>query len=151
MREPLIRRGADADLAALVALEEQVFSSDRLSRRQWQRHLRSPRADLLVAAQGDRLLGAALVFHRAGSLVARLYSLAVAPAARGHGLGERLLLAAEEAARARGSALMRLEVRPDNPAAQRLYERAGYRFAGTIPDFYEDGAAALHYRKFLRR
>lgn len=146
-----IRRARLADLDALVALEQASFSTDHLSRRQYRRHLRSASALVLVAIDGALLLGKAVVFFRRDSATARLYSIAVAGAARGRGLGATLLDAAERAARRHGSSRLRLEVRPDNGAATRLYESRGYRRFGTYPAFYEDGADAWRYEKQLRR
>jgi ribosomal protein S18 acetylase RimI-like enzyme len=121
-----------------------------LCRALYRRHRASPRAALLVAAAaGAPLHGSALVFFRRGSTLARLYSIATAPAARGQGLGARLLAAAEQAAQARGCRALRLEVRVDNAAAIALYERAGFRRIGRYEGYYEDGADAWRYEKTL--
>jgi ribosomal protein S18 acetylase RimI-like enzyme len=145
-----VRTAAPADLDALVALELRAFSGDRMSRVQYRRHLASPRAAVLVAGTADEgLLGSALVFFRKGSTLARLYSIATAPAARGQGVGAGLLAAAEQAARRRGCRALRLEVRVDNAAAIGLYERAGYRRIGRYAGYYEDGADAWRYEKPL--
>ena len=55
-----------------------------------------------------------------------LQSIAVASAFRGRGLGAQLLEAAEAHARADGHRLMQLTVEPENVAAIRAYERAGW-------------------------
>lgn len=144
-----IRRARRADLAGLLALENASFAGDRLNRRQMRRHLDSPSAEFLVAADGARLGGAALVFVRRGSRLARLYSIAVAEHARGLGLGARLLEAAQARARQRGAHAMRLEVRLDNDAARRLYEAHGYRCIGSLPGYYEDGADGARYEREL--
>ena len=44
-----VRRAGPADLAALVALEQASFSYDRMSPRQYRRHLASPGAAVLLA------------------------------------------------------------------------------------------------------
>jgi ribosomal protein S18 acetylase RimI-like enzyme len=85
-----------------------------------------------------RLLGYAIVRFRRATSVARLYSIAVAEGARGHGVGEQLLTAAEDEARRRGDLFMRLEVRADNAAAIALYHRLGYKAFGRHLDYYED-------------
>lgn len=145
-----VRRATAADLPALLALEDDAFAGDRLSRAQYRRHLHSASAALLVAdSPGEGLLGSALVFFRRGSALARLYSIATTPAARGRGVGAALLAAAEQAVRARGGRALRLEVRVDNAAAMRLYERAGYAQIGGYRGYYEDGADAWRYEKPL--
>lgn len=144
-----IRAAIRTDLDALVALEERVFASDRISRRQFRHHIDNRRAVLLVCAQGDTLLGNSLLLLRRGSHVARLYSLVAAPDARGSGVGQSLLAADEQIARQRGCHLLRLEVRVDNSAAIALYERSGYHRFGRRADYYADGADAWRYQKSL--
>ena len=144
-----VRRATVGDLSALVALEQATFSLDRMSGRQWRRHIDSVSADVLVAVRERQLIGAAIVFYRRGGDIARLYSIAVAAGERGAGTGAILLAAVEQAARRRGSKRLRLEVRADNAAAQRLYERAGYRQFGMRDAYYEDGADAQRYEKPL--
>ena len=90
-----------------------------------------------------------MLFHEGPSL-ARLYSIAIDPRARGIGLGQKLLEAAEQAARDNDRAYMRLEVRPDNRGAIALYERNGYRPFATVRDYYEDHSEALRFEKRIR-
>jgi ribosomal protein S18 acetylase RimI-like enzyme len=94
-------------------------------------------------------LGSAVLFFRQRSGVARLYSLATQPEARGRGVGAALLEAAAEAARHRGCRALRLEVRTDNTAAIGLYERAGFQRIGRYECYYQDGADAWRYEKPL--
>src|SRR5450432_3789101 len=153
MTAPLfhIRRATLADLDALVALERRAFTTDHLSRRQYRRHLLSSTAVVLAAVDGSGLLGKAVIFFRAHGDIARLYSIAVCDEARGRGLGEAVLAAAEEIARDRRCSRMRLEVRQDNAGAIRLYERRGYQRFAARPRYYEDGADAWRYEKVLER
>jgi ribosomal-protein-alanine N-acetyltransferase len=145
-----VRRAASSDLDDLVALEQRSFSSDRLSRAQYRRHLDSDSALVLVASTSHRqFLGNVVLFFRKGSGAARLYSLATQPEARGQGIGAALLEAAAAAARRRGSHALRLEVRTDNAAAIALYERHGFRRTGRYAQYYEDGTDAWRYEKAL--
>ena len=144
-----IRRARAVDLPRLVAIENEVFATDRMSARQWRHHLANRAADVLVAERDGAIVGAAVVFFHASHRIARLYSIAVAPEARGAGIGEELLAAAEREARRRGRTRFRLEVRTDNAAARRLYERRGYRAFGTKAGYYEDGRDAVRYEKAL--
>lgn len=56
-----------------------------------------------------------------------LHDLVVDPAHRGHGVGRMLLDAAESALAARGAPRVILSTAARNVAAQRLFERAGFR------------------------
>ena len=142
------RDGRPEDLPALLALEAQ-FPGDRLSARQFRRHLASGSARLRVVDAGAILAGYALLFRRRGSTIARLYSIAVDPAMRGRGIGAALLADAEAVARAAGAAALRLEVRIDNAAAIALYRSLGYREFGRHGGYYADGADALRMEKTL--
>lgn len=144
-----IREAHPSDLAALVAIENQCFTSDRLSRRSLRYFLASPSATLLVAEMRGVVAGYSLIAFRKGSVIARLYSIAVDQAFRGRNLGQALLKASEKAARARSVTFMRLEVRSRNRRAIALYEGHGYRRFDRIADYYEDGAAAYCYEKSL--
>jgi [ribosomal protein S18]-alanine N-acetyltransferase len=148
---PRVRHALPFDLANLVDLENATFSSDRLSPRQWRRHLASDRAAILVIPAQQKLCAAAVLFFRSGSRVARLYSIAVSAEARGRGLGECLLSACEEEARQRGCSRLRLEVREDNLAARGLYDRRGYELFGRHVAYYADGEDALRYERSIDR
>lgn len=144
----VVRDATHTDLQALLALEA-LFPGDRMSARQYRRHLANPGARMRVAMAAGALVGASVLFFRRGSTAARLYSLIVAPAARGQGLGRRLLDDAEQGAGARGCSRLRLEVRADNAAAIALYRQRGYQSVGRIDGYYEDGADALRFHKPL--
>ena len=55
-----------------------------------------------------------------------LEALAIAPIADGHGIGRRLLEAAEDAAKAAGAVAMTLHVFANNERARSVYDRHGY-------------------------
>src|SRR5436190_24258273 len=71
-----VRKAERGDLDALMELEHRVFATDRLSRRSLRRFLNSPSAEVIVADDGERLAGTAIVLFRPHSIVARLYSIA---------------------------------------------------------------------------
>lgn len=145
-----VRRAEPSDLDDLVTLEDRTFDSDRMTRDQYRRHLDSDSALVLVAsANRRRFLGTAVVFFRKGSKVARLYSLASQPESRGKGVGTALVEATEKAARQRRCSAVRLEVRIDNVAAIKLYERTGYHRIGQLPGYYQDGSDGWRYEKVI--
>ncbi|MGK9169153.1 peptidase C39 family protein [Inquilinus limosus] len=144
-----IRLATPDDVPRLLEIESRAFDHDRLSRRSFLHLLTKGHAVCLAAEAGGRLLGYALVLLRRTTALARLYSLAIDPEARGRGLGARLLDAAERAAHDQGALFLRLEVRPDNNPAIALYVSRGYRHFGRYLDFYEDHADALRFEKRL--
>lgn len=144
-----IRRAEATDLDALVDLEQRSFSGDRISRAQYRRHLDSDSALVLIATAERQVRGSAVLFLRRRSRLARLYSLATHPEARGRGIGSALLDAIASAARQRGCTALRLEVRSDNATAIALYERCGFRRIGNHAGYYEDGADALRLELVL--
>jgi GNAT superfamily N-acetyltransferase len=75
--------------------------------------------------------------------VKRMY---VAPAARGHGVGRRLLAAVEDAGRRGGATTVRLDTRADLTEARGLYESVGY---AAIPRYNDSRYAECWYQKRL--
>ncbi|MGB5854840.1 MAG: GNAT family N-acetyltransferase, partial [Oceanisphaera sp.] len=93
MSAPLVRAAEKSDLNLLVTLEEHCFAGDRISRRSFQRFIEHPQDKLLLAEQDNQLLGYILVLFRRNTRLARVYSIAVSPEARGLGLGKALMTA----------------------------------------------------------
>lgn len=144
-----IRVATTADIEGVLALES-LFPSDQLSRVALRRFLRVPNARVWVAVAGQTIVGDVILLLRAGADYGRVYSVVVAPEARGQGLGDRLIACAERAARAEGRRRLRLEVRHDNTAAQALYAKRGYRTVAALQGYYEDAADGLRLEKILR-
>ena len=65
---------------------------------------------------------------------ARILSIAVAPEARGQGVASQLIGKALDYFRTQEVTRVRLEVRPDNPAAIRVYEKWGFAQDGYTMD-----------------
>jgi [ribosomal protein S18]-alanine N-acetyltransferase len=147
----MLRRGRMSDLGELLALEETVFTTDKLSRRSLRHFLASPHASLIVAEEGGKFAGYVLVLYPPRSKAARLYSIAVAPHIGGRGIGPKLLAAAEEAAKRRRRRTIRLEVHEDNARAIARYEKSGYRLFGRHHEYYDDRGHALRFEKPLGR
>jgi GNAT superfamily N-acetyltransferase len=90
-------------------------------------------AALLVAELGAAPVGYAFVRMEEESIEdlrgvsAWLHDIYVAPEARGHGVGKKLVEAAIDAARSLGSNNLMLSVSPSNGPGRRLFERMGLR------------------------
>ncbi|MBZ9612594.1 peptidase C39 family protein [Rheinheimera maricola] len=142
-----IRNATLADAVVLVALEQKCFTTDRISLRSFKRFITEKRSDLQLVERSGQIVGYFLLIYRRGTSLARLYSLAVDPDSRKQGIAELLMTEAEKAAAARSCVLLRLEVRYDNTAAIRLYEKLNYHEFAVKHDFYEDHSDAICMQK----
>ena len=92
--------------------------------------LAHPAAVVFLACNDDAVVGVAVCFRLfstfAGRPLLNIHDIAVDRAHRGRGIGTRLLQAVEESARDSGCCKVTLEVRQDNPSAERLYRRFGF-------------------------
>ncbi len=137
------------DIEQLAQLERELFADDAWSQQTWWAELAGrPRRDYVAEVEGAEVLGYAGLDH--GGDVADVMTIAVAPSARGRGLGRRLLDELETRARAGRAASVMLEVRADNASAIGLYDRAGYTVVSTRRRYYQPGDIdALVMRKIL--
>lgn len=148
---PVYRPALLSDIDQLDQLEKLSFDSDRLNRRRFKHWISSDHGIFIVAIDGTKLLGYGLVIMRKGTRLARLYSIAVSPAARGLGLGKSLLARLELEAIEQGKLFMRLEVASNNLSAIALYEALGYRTFGTYSRYYDNKIDALRMQKPIRQ
>jgi ribosomal-protein-alanine N-acetyltransferase len=132
------------DIEAVAVLERQVFPDDAWAETTWWTELAGrPRRSYVVEEAADgTLIGYGGV--DLGGEVADVMTMAVAPAARGQGVGRRLL--AELVARAEGdhAAYLMLEVRADNEAARKLYASSGFELLSVRPRYYQPGDVDAH-------
>lgn len=74
---------------------------------------------------------------------ADVQTIGVLPEYEGYGFGRAMLEQMHARARELGAERILLEVRADNPRAQRLYERNGYRQIHVRRRYYDDGTDAI--------
>ncbi|CAA9317961.1 MAG: Ribosomal-protein-S18p-alanine acetyltransferase [uncultured Frankineae bacterium] len=129
-------------IAALMPVERELFAPEPWTERLfWSELAQVDTRHYLVALRGDEVVGYAGLCDYPDE--AFVQTIAVAPAARGTGLGSRLLTALLEEADRRGQRTVSLEVRADNAAAQRLYDRHGFTRTGVRRGYYSGGVDAL--------
>jgi [ribosomal protein S18]-alanine N-acetyltransferase len=137
--EPVtIRTLGYADLPQVIAIERRAFPTP-WSLAMFVLELSKPSSICLAAVDPRRprqgkLLGYAICSRYAD--VWHLMNIAVDPPHRRQGIGTTLLRSVID--RAGPGESYTLEVRPSNPSAIALYERFGFRVAGTRPRYYQD-------------
>lgn len=129
----LLRPGLGDDLPRIVEIERASFS-DPWSAAAFRSALREERVNLLVATMDSGLAGYAIWWCVAGEV--ELANLAVAPEARGRGVGGALLDAAMQGGRDAGCEWMHLEVRESNLAGRALYSSRGFSVVGRRRRYY---------------
>ena len=128
-----IRSLGYSDLPQVIAIERRAFPTP-WSLAMFVLELSKP-SGICLAAIGDRRVAGYLVCSRYAD-VWHLMNIAVDPSARRRGIATALL--EEMIARAGEDASYTLEVRPSNGEAIALYERFGFRSAGTRRRYYQD-------------
>ncbi len=101
----------------------------------------------LIAKVRRRIAG--YIATRVCSGRAEIISIAVDPEYRRAGIGTTLLSIALERLDESGAHCVELMVRVDNREAIRFYRRFGFRHAGRVARYYEDGQTGLRMRRAL--
>lgn len=136
-----LRPMRDDDLDAVAEIESDSFPTP-WPREGYQHEItRNERAAYFVLAhtqpgRAQEIVGYAGYWLVAGE--AHVSIIAVAPAWRGRGLGELLLLQLIFHALAAGATLATLEVRHGNEVAQALYRKYGFDLVGRRRGYYKD-------------
>lgn len=141
---PVVRPATTGDDAALLEIDHVTWSPswspgtapDRERDPTFFREQHGGPEGFLVAELGGVVVGY-VGLHPAGDLASHAHvriidGLGVLPATRGRGVGEALVRAAVERARADGAAKVTLRVLGTNPTARRLYERCGFGVEGVL-------------------
>jgi ribosomal protein S18 acetylase RimI-like enzyme len=134
-----VRAALPSDIPALMRLKRALAAGEdglhvvRASEADWLRDGFGPHAGFtaFVAEISDVVIGMTTCSARTitgwNGPVLFLQDLFVEPAYRGHGVADALVARVAALAHERGSPIVELTVRADNPAAQRFYERNGFQ------------------------
>ncbi|MFI0405249.1 ribosomal protein S18-alanine N-acetyltransferase [Actinomadura sp. 3N508] len=134
----VLRAMSDADVPTIHALEQSLFPEDAWSEEMIAGELADqPRTRHYVVAEapGGEIVGYAGLAAAGGQ--ADVQTIGVRADQRGSGVGAALLTELLDEAARRGSEAVFLEVRADNAAARRLYERFGFDEVGIRKRYYQ--------------
>lgn len=139
-----LRRATPADLAAVMALEEEIYPDDAWSPENMASELAGEHTYYLVATGDDGAIDAyAGLLAPLGTGQGDIQTVTVAPRARRQGLARTLMLQLLNEARRRGTEELFLEVRVDNDAAKALYEELGFEQVAVRTGYYKGGIDAV--------
>lgn len=140
-----IRSATTDDLSAICTLSQTLFTHERQFTDEYDmswshgkagkafftRRLKSPSSFILLAEDGDKPVGYALVklekfSWRTFNPVADVNNLSVDPAYRGQGVGARLIEEAKQVAKKRGAKRMTAQALHKNERALKFYRTQGF-------------------------
>ena len=140
-----VRDMVPADIPAVHELEERLFPVDAWPLQMFVDELSQPETRrYLIAEAPDGIVGYAGLMCI--EPIADVQTIAVVPEYEGRGIGSALLRELISEGRRRGAADLLLEVRADNPRAQKLYRRFGFEQIHVRRKYYRDGVDALIMR-----
>jgi ribosomal-protein-alanine N-acetyltransferase len=144
-------RDADSrDFETLWRIDQQCFVAGiAYSQRELAFYMSLRGAFTLVATDSESRIVGFLVATVRRNGVGHVITIDVLKEARRHGVGSRLLSAAEERLRKLNCHTVSLETAVDNQSALVFYKQQGYFTVKTIPRYYSNGVDALVLQKDL--
>ncbi|MEM6942265.1 MAG: GNAT family N-acetyltransferase [Pseudomonadota bacterium] len=125
--------GSEAELASIYAPEHRyAFSPDELI---------AAHVHFVVVCRGGSPIGCGGMAPLDG--YGELKRIFTDPAARGTGIGRRIVAVLEAEAKGRALPLMRLETGEASPDALALYEKCGYRRIGPFGSYRDNGSSVF--------
>ncbi|MDI6917669.1 MAG: ribosomal protein S18-alanine N-acetyltransferase [Thermoplasmatales archaeon] len=143
----MIRTATIQDLDEICRIEKLCFKKERYSEEFILYLLENQNNYSAVFEENKKIAGYIIAsFHKN---TARIISLAVHPAHRKKGIGEKLLNSAEEKAKKLKMKNITLEVAKENMDAVNFYLSKRYKIDGLIKDYYGIGKGAYRMSKNL--
>ncbi|MEM3824486.1 MAG: ribosomal protein S18-alanine N-acetyltransferase [Candidatus Bathyarchaeia archaeon] len=137
-------------LDELYKIETECFEREAFSKQHIANLLTDYNCISLVAKVNNKIVGFVIGIIRPerSALAGHILTIDVSPAYRRRGIAQRLLQKIEEIFKEKGVKSCRLEVREDNVAALRLYQKLGYRRVAKL-EYYYGEAHGIYLRKDL--
>lgn len=147
-----VRHANLKDLETLYKIEKECFTHEAFSKEQIAYFLKAPNAINLIAQVDGETAGfiTGLIEQHGNSLVGHIYTIDVAPEHRRIGVGLKLLEEIEKKFIKRGAEACFLEVRINNLAARKLYQKHGYKELGKLNNYYARGIHGIRLKKKLK-
>jgi|AMQJ01.1.fsa_nt_gi ribosomal-protein-alanine acetyltransferase len=131
------------DVKELISLEKICFQEDAFSKRQITYLITKAKGEFIVIRRNNKIIAYLIISKRENSKQIRIYSIAIAPEARGLGLAKRLMNYVEDVCKQESKERISLEVSKENTPAIHLYQSLGYEIVSERPNYYANGGNAL--------
>jgi ribosomal-protein-alanine N-acetyltransferase len=143
-----IRMFRAGDLKRVLGVERATFAEGRYTKAIFRELYRDCSDLFVVAVRLRRIVG--YMVTCVDNAQAEIVSIGVDPKCQKMGIGTRLMDHTLGVLEKRGIERIELMVRTRNKDGVRFYRKFGFRPAGRVARYYEDGADAFHMRKTLR-
>jgi len=137
-------------LDELYKIEMECFKREAFSKHHIANLLTDYNCVSLVAKIDSAIVGfiIGMIHIERNALAGHILTIDVSPPYRRRGIAQMLLQKIEEIFKEKGVKSCRLEVREDNIAALRLYQKLGYKRVAKLENYYGD-AHGIYFRKEL--
>jgi ribosomal-protein-alanine N-acetyltransferase len=128
----------------------ECFDREAFTKQQIARLLTDYNSVSLVAKANGEIIGLIIgtIYPERNSLVGHILTIDISPIQRRKGTAQKLLQETEKIFREKGVKACRLEVREDNIAALRLYQKFGYKKVAKLKNYYGN-AHGIYLKKDL--
>ena len=137
-------------LDRLYEIETECFDREAFTKQQIARLLTDYDSVGLVAKVNSEIVGFIIgtIFLERNSLTGHILTIDISPIHRRKGTAQKLLQEIEKIFKEKGVKACRLEVREDNIAALRLYQKLGYKKVAKLKNYYGN-AHGIYLKKDL--
>jgi len=137
-------------LDRLYEIEKECFDKEVFTKQQIAHLLTDYNSIGLVAKINGKIVGfvIGMLYIERTALAGHILTIDVSPAYRKKGIAQKLLKEIEKIFKEKGAKTCHLEVREDNVAALRLYQKLGYKKVARLKGYYRD-ANGIYLRKNL--
>ena len=143
-----IRMFRAGDLKRVLGLERATFTEGPYTKAMFRELYRDCSDLFFVAVRLRRIVG--YMVTCVDKAEAEIVSIGVDPKCQKMGVGTRLMERSLKTLEKRGIERIELMVRTRNQDGVRFYRRFGFRSAGRIRRYYEDGGDAFHMKRIQR-
>jgi len=147
----VVRRAESKDLDAIWEIEKECFTVEAFTKEQIAYLLEAPSGISLVAQVDHEIAGfiIGLIHQNNKTRICHIYTIDVLTKHRRKGVASRLLNELEGVLIKRGVTTCYLEARTNNVAAQKLYQKHGYKKVKQLKDYYGKGTRGIRLKKDL--